>query len=158
MLHFIFRQIISVYRITSLQIFHRFLSIVILQAWENHLIRNQSIIVDLFHGQLKSQVRCQECGHTSVRFDPFNYLSLPLPMDSCIHLELTGMYILFCMWYIHILMAIVSWPLQEPQVIKGFLHPFRLKDKLLFISTGKELIFWNMADLFYLCSTGGGVI
>ena len=49
----------------------------------------------------------------------------------------------------HILMAIVSWPLQEPQVIKGFLHPFRLKDKLLFTSTGKELIFWNMADLFY---------
>ncbi|CAG2247856.1 USP6_32 [Mytilus edulis] len=59
------------------------------QAWENHLLRNQSIIVDLFHGQLKSQVKCQECGHTSVRFDPFNYLSLPLPMDSCIHLELT---------------------------------------------------------------------
>ncbi|XP_071178506.1 ubiquitin carboxyl-terminal hydrolase 32-like [Mytilus edulis] len=59
------------------------------EAWENHLLRNQSIIVDLFHGQLKSQVKCQECGHTSVRFDPFNYLSLPLPMDSCIHLELT---------------------------------------------------------------------
>ncbi|XP_062601497.1 ubiquitin carboxyl-terminal hydrolase 32-like isoform X2 [Saccostrea cucullata] len=57
------------------------------EAWENHLRRNQSIIVDLFHGQLKSQVRCKECGHMSVRFDPFNYLSLPLPMDSCIHLE-----------------------------------------------------------------------
>lgn len=57
------------------------------EAWENHLRRNQSIIVDLFHGQLKSQVRCKECGHLSVRFDPFNYLSLPLPMDSCIHLE-----------------------------------------------------------------------
>lgn len=57
------------------------------EAWENHLLRNQSIIVDLFHGQLKSQVRCKECGHVSVRFDPFNYLSLPLPMDSCVHLE-----------------------------------------------------------------------
>ena len=60
------------------------------QAWENHLRRNQSIIVDLFHGQLKSQVRCKECGNLSVRFDPFNYLSLPLPMDSCIHLEVIG--------------------------------------------------------------------
>ncbi|KAK7480047.1 hypothetical protein BaRGS_00028684 [Batillaria attramentaria] len=58
------------------------------QAWENHLLRNQSLIVDLFHGQLKSQVRCKECGKVSVRFDPYSYLSLPLPMDSCIHLEI----------------------------------------------------------------------
>ena len=54
------------------------------------MLRNQSVIVDLFHGQLKSQVRCKECGHVSVKFDPFNYLSLPLPMDSCIHLEIIG--------------------------------------------------------------------
>lgn len=63
------------------------------QAWDNHLLRNQSIIVDLFHGQLKSQVSCKECGAVSVRFDPFNYLSLPLPMDSCIHLEITGQFV-----------------------------------------------------------------
>ncbi|XP_060064706.1 ubiquitin carboxyl-terminal hydrolase 32-like [Ylistrum balloti] len=61
------------------------------EAWENHLKRNQSIIVDFFHGQLKSEVRCQECSHVSVRFDPFNYLSLPLPMESCIHLEVIVM-------------------------------------------------------------------
>ncbi|KFM78271.1 Ubiquitin carboxyl-terminal hydrolase 32, partial [Stegodyphus mimosarum] len=57
------------------------------EAWENHVRRERSIIVDLFHGQLQSTVRCKVCGHTSVRFDPFNYLSLPLPMESCIHLE-----------------------------------------------------------------------
>ncbi|XP_023239784.1 ubiquitin carboxyl-terminal hydrolase 32-like isoform X2 [Centruroides sculpturatus] len=57
------------------------------EAWENHIIRNRSIIVDLFHGQLQSTVTCKVCGHNSVRFDPFNYLSLPLPMESCIHLE-----------------------------------------------------------------------
>lgn len=57
------------------------------EAWENHVRREQSIIVDLFHGQLQSTVKCKVCGHTSVRFDPFNYLSLPLPMESCIHLE-----------------------------------------------------------------------
>ncbi|KAK6968759.1 Ubiquitin carboxyl-terminal hydrolase 32, partial [Biomphalaria glabrata] len=57
------------------------------EAWENHLLRNQSIIVDLFHGILKSQVKCKECGHVSVRFDPYSHLSLPLPMDSCIHIE-----------------------------------------------------------------------
>uniref|UniRef100_A0A8C7XDL0 ubiquitinyl hydrolase 1 n=1 Tax=Oryzias sinensis TaxID=183150 RepID=A0A8C7XDL0_9TELE len=59
------------------------------EAWENHLRRNRSIIVDLFHGQLKSQVKCKTCGHISARFDPFNFLSLPLPMDSSMHLEIT---------------------------------------------------------------------
>ncbi len=54
------------------------------------MLRNRSIVVDLFHGQLKSCVRCLSCGHTSVRFDPFTYLSLPLPMDSCIHVEVLG--------------------------------------------------------------------
>uniref|UniRef100_A0AAZ3QX51 Ubiquitin carboxyl-terminal hydrolase 32 n=1 Tax=Oncorhynchus tshawytscha TaxID=74940 RepID=A0AAZ3QX51_ONCTS len=59
------------------------------EAWENHLLRNRSIVVDLFHGQLKSQVKCKTCGHISARFDPFNFLSLPLPMDSSMHLEIT---------------------------------------------------------------------
>ncbi|KAK5929798.1 hypothetical protein CgunFtcFv8_011000 [Champsocephalus gunnari] len=59
------------------------------EAWENHLRRNRSIVVDLFHGQLKSQVKCKTCGHISARFDPFNFLSLPLPMDSSMHLEIT---------------------------------------------------------------------
>ncbi|XP_063556735.1 ubiquitin carboxyl-terminal hydrolase 6-like [Gorilla gorilla gorilla] len=59
------------------------------EAWDNHLGRNRSIIVDLFHGQLRSQVKCKTCGHISVRFDPFNFLSLPLPMDSYMHLEIT---------------------------------------------------------------------
>lgn len=52
------------------------------EAWENHLLRNKSVIVDLFHGQLKSAVRCRACNMESVRFDPFNYLTLPLPMES----------------------------------------------------------------------------
>ncbi|XP_069082639.1 ubiquitin carboxyl-terminal hydrolase 32 isoform X2 [Pleurodeles waltl] len=59
------------------------------EAWDNHLRRNKSIVVDLFHGQLRSQVKCKMCGHISVRFDPFNFLSLPLPMDSYMHLEIT---------------------------------------------------------------------
>uniref|UniRef100_A0A8C7G585 Ubiquitin carboxyl-terminal hydrolase 32 n=1 Tax=Oncorhynchus kisutch TaxID=8019 RepID=A0A8C7G585_ONCKI len=59
------------------------------EAWENHLLRNRSIVVDLFHGQLKSQVKCKTCGHISARFDPFNFLSLPLPMDNSMHLEIT---------------------------------------------------------------------
>jgi len=58
------------------------------EAWENHRKRNQSIIVDLFQGQLKSQVRCLACGHCSVRFDPYTFLSLPIPMENSLHLEI----------------------------------------------------------------------
>ncbi|XP_046979817.1 ubiquitin carboxyl-terminal hydrolase 32 [Schistocerca americana] len=65
--------------------------IVAQEAWENHILRNKSIIVDLFHGQLKSKVTCKVCGHESVRFDPFNYLSLPLPMESYIHVQVIVM-------------------------------------------------------------------
>ncbi|XP_047141245.1 ubiquitin carboxyl-terminal hydrolase 32 isoform X2 [Hydra vulgaris] len=58
------------------------------EAWQNHIKRNQSIVVDLFQGQLKSQVRCLHCQHISVRFDPFIFLSLPLPLESLIHLQI----------------------------------------------------------------------
>lgn len=61
-----------------------------LQAWENHLLRNRSIVVELFHGQLKSKVTCGVCQRESVRFDPFNYLSLPLPLESYVHVEVVG--------------------------------------------------------------------
>lgn len=43
--------------------------------------RNRSIIVDLFQGQLRSALQCGVCGHRSVTFDPFMYLTVPLPDD-----------------------------------------------------------------------------
>ncbi|CAF1168615.1 unnamed protein product [Adineta steineri] len=57
------------------------------EHWSNHLARNTSIIVDLFHGLLRSQVKCRICEFKSVRFDPFNILSLPLPIDTSIYIE-----------------------------------------------------------------------
>ncbi|XP_017785154.1 PREDICTED: ubiquitin carboxyl-terminal hydrolase 32 isoform X2 [Nicrophorus vespilloides] len=57
------------------------------EAWLQHLARDHSIITDLFYGQLKSKVKCEVCGHESVRFDAFNLLSLPLPMESFILCE-----------------------------------------------------------------------
>jgi ubiquitin C-terminal hydrolase len=50
------------------------------EAWEGHLKRNQSVIVDHFQGQLKSTLICPECNNISITFDPFMYLSLPLPV------------------------------------------------------------------------------
>ena len=52
------------------------------EAWENHLKRNQSKIVDLFQGQFKSRLCCPECGTISATFDPFMYLSLPIPTNT----------------------------------------------------------------------------
>jgi len=43
-------------------------------------MRNQSIIVDKFHGVLKSRLDCdQQCGKISITFDPFLILPLPVP-------------------------------------------------------------------------------
>jgi len=49
------------------------------EAWVKHLIRNESIIADLFHGQYKSTLVCSICSRVSVTFDPFMTLSLPIP-------------------------------------------------------------------------------
>lgn len=32
-----------------------------LEAWTKHIIRNESVIVDLFHGQYKSTLVCSVC-------------------------------------------------------------------------------------------------
>ncbi|CAK9080460.1 unnamed protein product [Durusdinium trenchii] len=50
-----------------------------LVAWYDHLQRHRSLVVDLCQGQLRSQVKCCECGCASVTFDPFLFLTLPLP-------------------------------------------------------------------------------
>ncbi|ORY53217.1 hypothetical protein BCR33DRAFT_779534 [Rhizoclosmatium globosum] len=48
-------------------------------AWNNYRARNWSIIVDLFQGQLKSKLECLTCHTTSTTFNPFMYLSIPIP-------------------------------------------------------------------------------
>lgn len=50
-------------------------------AWMTHLAYNKSILVDLFQGQLRSLVTCNECGKVSKTFDPYLYMSLPVNDD-----------------------------------------------------------------------------
>ncbi|PHJ23093.1 ubiquitin-specific protease usp4 [Cystoisospora suis] len=50
-------------------------------SWRRHREINDSIIVDLFQGQYRSRLQCPECGRVSVTFDPFMYLSLPVPPE-----------------------------------------------------------------------------
>lgn len=48
------------------------------EAWEGHKQRNDSVIVENFHGQFKSTVKCPTCNFVSVTFDPFIDLALPV--------------------------------------------------------------------------------
>lgn len=57
-------------------------------SWQNHLKRNQSIMVDLFQGQFKSTIKCPKCNRVSITFDPFNTLSLPIPINKEKSIEL----------------------------------------------------------------------
>ncbi|CAD8117954.1 unnamed protein product [Paramecium sonneborni] len=60
------------------------------ESWDNHLARNQSIIVDLMHGQYKSTLKCPTCSQISITFDPFLTvgLSIPSKKQKSIHLRL----------------------------------------------------------------------
>ncbi|XP_030378299.1 ubiquitin carboxyl-terminal hydrolase Usp2 isoform X2 [Scaptodrosophila lebanonensis] len=61
-------------------------------TWEWYARHENSLIRDLFVGQLKSTLKCTTCGNTSVTFDPFWDLSVPLPsssrckLDACLDL------------------------------------------------------------------------
>uniref|UniRef100_A0A493TJS6 ubiquitinyl hydrolase 1 n=1 Tax=Anas platyrhynchos platyrhynchos TaxID=8840 RepID=A0A493TJS6_ANAPP len=50
--------------------------------WKRYLEREDSKIVDLFVGQLKSCLKCQACGYRSTTFEVFCDLSLPIPKVS----------------------------------------------------------------------------
>ncbi|KIR27707.1 ubiquitin carboxyl-terminal hydrolase 4/11/15 [Cryptococcus deuterogattii R265] len=50
------------------------------ECWDGYKKRNDSVIVDLFQGQLKSTLVCPECHKESITFDPFMYLTVPLPI------------------------------------------------------------------------------
>uniref|UniRef100_A0A224XEA4 Ubiquitin carboxyl-terminal hydrolase n=1 Tax=Panstrongylus lignarius TaxID=156445 RepID=A0A224XEA4_9HEMI len=49
------------------------------ESWKQYLRCDNSRIVDLFVGQLKSTLQCTTCGHSSTTFEVFWDLSLPLP-------------------------------------------------------------------------------
>lgn len=54
------------------------------ESWSRHLARNKSEIVELFDGLLRSRLQCPSCETLSVTFDPFRYLSVPIPdADKC---------------------------------------------------------------------------
>ena len=49
--------------------------------WDLYKKREDSIIVDLFHGQFKSKITCTSCGNSSITYEPFIFLGLPIPQQ-----------------------------------------------------------------------------
>mmetsp|Transcript_5033 Transcript_5033/g.7560 ORF Transcript_5033/g.7560 Transcript_5033/m.7560 type:complete len:592 (-) Transcript_5033:2246-4021(-) len=58
------------------------------RAWEGYLRRDKSIIVDLFQGQLRSTLECLECKKVRIKFDSFQFLSVPIPQNQQHNLDL----------------------------------------------------------------------
>lgn len=52
------------------------------EVWDITRRRDDSVIADLFTGMYKSTLKCPECGKISITFDPFNNLTLPLPIED----------------------------------------------------------------------------
>uniref|UniRef100_A0A914EKJ7 ubiquitinyl hydrolase 1 n=1 Tax=Acrobeloides nanus TaxID=290746 RepID=A0A914EKJ7_9BILA len=59
------------------------------ESWNAHLNQEQSIIVNLFHGQLKSSLKCLNCEAVSSRFDPFSCIQLQIPMEQLVLFTVT---------------------------------------------------------------------
>ncbi|XP_014251956.1 ubiquitin carboxyl-terminal hydrolase 2-like [Cimex lectularius] len=59
------------------------------ESWKQYLQIDNSEIVDLFVGQLKSTLQCTSCDHKSTTFEVFWDLSLPLPTRSSTSLRLS---------------------------------------------------------------------
>lgn len=57
-------------------------------AWDAFQRRNSSAIGDIFAGQFRSRVECPQCSRTSITFDPFTCLSVPVPTLSHVAVNL----------------------------------------------------------------------
>jgi len=52
------------------------------KVWDITKKRDDSVIADLFTGMYKSTLVCPVCGKISITFDPFNNLTLQLPIEN----------------------------------------------------------------------------
>ena len=68
--------------------------------WNGYTSYDNSAIVDIFVGLLKSTLTCSVCDHKSVTFDPFWDLSLPLPRSKTSGLNLQSCFAEFTQVFI----------------------------------------------------------
>ena len=53
-----------------------------LEHWEGHQAREDSLILDIFGGQLQSMLQCPHCAHRSVSHTAVTHLTVPLPRST----------------------------------------------------------------------------
>ncbi|KAG7386074.1 hypothetical protein PHYPSEUDO_000666 [Phytophthora pseudosyringae] len=58
-------------------------------AWRAYTNVNSSVVVDLFHGQMRSETVCGTCGERKCTFDPNLFFSLPIPESSFVRVEVS---------------------------------------------------------------------
>lgn len=106
------------------------------KQWDLYKARNDSVIVDLFQGQYRSTLVCPTCSKVSIKFDPFMYLTLPIPNNSKKILK------------VFFLALDQSKPIQEITIaLKSDAGVFKLKEKIgeIFGCESKRLV---VADVF----------
>ncbi|RLN91817.1 hypothetical protein BBJ28_00005522 [Nothophytophthora sp. Chile5] len=58
-------------------------------AWRAHTRVNSSVVVDLFHGQMRSETVCGTCGERKCTFDPTLFFSLPIPEAKFVRIDVS---------------------------------------------------------------------
>lgn len=113
------------------------------ECWNIYKARNDSVISDLFAGVYKSTLTCPECNKVSISFDPFNTVTLPLPIDNVwVH----------NVWYFPIWEPPVMVPVDVDKnatflAIKEFLATkFGSDAKKLIVAEIYKNIFWKVFD------------
>lgn len=99
------------------------------ESWRRFLLRNDSEIVDNCFGQYRSHLTCTSCGYESVTFDPYNVLTLPIPVKQKKTISLT----------VHL------YPYDQPPVkmsvdVSIFGTVFNLKQKVIEVLLGLKLV------------------
>ena len=54
------------------------------RGWEEYCKKENSLVRELFHGQLKSTLKCCKCSFKSESYEPFCFLNLPIPLNEAI--------------------------------------------------------------------------
>ncbi|KAE9361986.1 hypothetical protein PF008_g477 [Phytophthora fragariae] len=58
-------------------------------AWREYTSVNSSVVVDLFHGQMRTETVCATCGERKCTFDPNLFFSLPIPESNFVRVEMS---------------------------------------------------------------------
>jgi hypothetical protein len=115
--------------------------------WDNYLKRNDSIVTDLFCGQIKSTINCPECGFINITFDPFNTLNLNIPKTQTnkyySYLDYIGNFNIF---------YIPKYYLRKPIKIKCSNIPkkAKFKDWVRCLKNDKKFIYYGKLDKMFL--------